>query len=150
MTNNPAPPYLTSICPPIIASTSRYVTRYSHSIWCKTSLFKNYFLPSTIIHWNGLDIDERNSNSLNIFKSKLKLHFRFSPPLTYILYTGYRKASIYHTWLRSSQRWFFNKCNTLFSYEYGWAIHFLYYFHDSRSSSGSKKKKWLLISKKQK
>ena len=41
----------------------------------------------------------RNSNSLNIFKSKFKLLFRFSPPLNYI-YTGYRKASIYHTRLR--------------------------------------------------
>ena len=102
MTNNIAPPYLTSICPPTIASTSRYVTRYSQSIRlprCKTSPFKNSFLPSTIGHWNGLDIDVRNSNSVNIFKSKLKLHFRFSPPLNHI-YTGYRKASIYHTRLR--------------------------------------------------
>ena len=41
----------------------------------------------------------RNSNSLNIFKSKLKLHFRFSPPLNHI-HTGYRKSSIYHTRLR--------------------------------------------------
>ena len=36
---------------------------------------------------------------VNIFKSKLKLHFRFSPPLNHI-YTGYRKASIYYTRLR--------------------------------------------------
>ena len=50
MTNNLAPPYLTSICPPTIASTSRYVTRYSQSIRvprCKTSIFKISFLPST-------------------------------------------------------------------------------------------------------
>ena len=102
MTNNIAPPYLTSICPPTIASTSRYLTRYSQRIRvprCKTSLFKKYFLPSTIRHWNGLDINVRNSNSLNIFESKLKLHFRFSPPLSHI-YTGNRKASIYHTRLR--------------------------------------------------
>ena len=102
MTNNIAPPYLTSICPPTIASTSRYLTRYSQSIRvprCKTSLFKKKILPSTIRHWNGLDIDVRNSNSSNIFKSKLKLHFRFSPSLSHI-YTGYRKASIYHTRLR--------------------------------------------------
>ena len=88
MTNNLAPLYLTSICPPTIASTSKYVTRYSQSIMVlryKTSLFKNDFLPSTIRHWNDLDIDVRNSNSLNIFKSKLKLHFRFSSPL--IIYT---------------------------------------------------------------
>ena len=31
MTNNLVPPYLTSICPPTIASTSRYVTGYSRS-----------------------------------------------------------------------------------------------------------------------
>ena len=66
---------------------------------CRTSLFKNSFLPSTIRHRNGLDIDMRNSNSLNIFKNKLKLHYLFSLALNYV-YTGYRKASIYHSRLR--------------------------------------------------
>ena len=32
-----------------------------------------------------------------------------------------------------------NKCNTSFLCDFDWAIHFLYYFHDSRSSSRSKK-----------
>ena len=31
-----------------------------------------------------------------------------------------------------------NKCNTSFSCNFDWKIHFLYYFHDSRSSSMSK------------
>ena len=32
-----------------------------------------------------------------------------------------------------------NKCNTSFSCDFDWAIHFLYYFDDSRSSSRSKR-----------
>ena len=32
-----------------------------------------------------------------------------------------------------------NKCNTSFSCDFDWAIHFLYYFYDLRSSSRSKK-----------
>ena len=31
-----------------------------------------------------------------------------------------------------------NTCNTSFSSNFDWKIHFLYYFHDSRSSSMSK------------
>ena len=31
-----------------------------------------------------------------------------------------------------------NTCNTSFSSNFNWKIHFLYYFHDSRSSSMSK------------
>ena len=31
-----------------------------------------------------------------------------------------------------------NKCDTSFSCDFDWAIHFLYYFNDSRSSSRSK------------
>ena len=31
-----------------------------------------------------------------------------------------------------------NKCNTFFSSNFDWKIHFLYYFYDSRSSSMSK------------
>ena len=57
--------------------------------------FQKFF---SAINYKTLE-DVRNSNSLNIFKIKLKLHFRFSPPL-YHIYTEYRKASIYHTRLR--------------------------------------------------
>ena len=32
-----------------------------------------------------------------------------------------------------------NKCNTSFSYDFDWAIHFLSYFYDIRSSSRSKR-----------
>ena len=31
-----------------------------------------------------------------------------------------------------------NKCNTSFSSDFDWKIHFLYYFYDSRASSMSK------------
>ena len=43
-----------------------------------------------------------------------------------------------------------SKCNTSFSCDFDWAIHFLYYFDNSRSSSRSKSKKTISRSKKQK
>ena len=41
-----------------------------------------------------------------------------------------------------------NMCNTSFSCDFDWAIHFLYYFYDSRSSSRSKSQFQGQISKK--
>ena len=69
------PTYLSNLCPPTIASISRYPTRNSHSLRaprCRTSCFQNSFLPSVLRHWNGLSRDIRNSPTLPIFKSSFK------------------------------------------------------------------------------
>ena len=102
MAHNLTPPYLSNLCPPTIASISRYPTRNSNSLRvprCRTSCFQTSFLPSTIRHWNGLSIEIRNSPSLSIFKTILKKQFSSTrPPIYYS--TGHRKASICHTRLR--------------------------------------------------
>ena len=56
--------------------SSNYITRNIHNIpLLKTrhTFFKNSFFPSSVIEWNKLDHNIRNSSSLNIFrKSTLK------------------------------------------------------------------------------
>ena len=55
-----------------------YSTRSSQisnisNIKIRSNFFRNSFFPSTITEWNKLDLDIRNSDSLNIFKlSRLK------------------------------------------------------------------------------
>ena len=53
-----------------------YSTRSSQidnisNIKTRSNFFRNSFFPSTITEWNKLDCDNRNSNSLNIFKLSL-------------------------------------------------------------------------------
>ena len=72
--NNEHPHYLFKLIP---SRSSSYVTRNMQNILffkTKHTFFKNSFFPSTIIEWNKLDHNIRNSSSLNIFrKSILKL-----------------------------------------------------------------------------
>ena len=72
--NSEHPHYLFKLIP---SRSSSYVTRIVHSIpFFKTrhTFLKNSFFPSTIIEWNALDHNIRNSSSFNIFrKSILKL-----------------------------------------------------------------------------
>ena len=54
--------------------SSSYVTRNVHSIpffKTKHTFFKNSFFPSTIIEWNKLDHNIRNSSNFNIFKKSI-------------------------------------------------------------------------------
>ena len=62
------PNYLFKLIP---LRNSNYVTRNNHNIpLLKTrhNFFKNSFFPSTIIEWNKLDHNIRNSSSVNIFR----------------------------------------------------------------------------------
>ena len=72
--NSEHPHYLFKLIP---SRSSNYVTRNIHSIpFFKTrhTFLKNSFFPSTIVEWNKLDQNIRNSSSFNIFrKSILKL-----------------------------------------------------------------------------
>ena len=55
----------------ILSKSSSYITRNIHNIpFFKTrhTFFKNSFFPSTIIEWNKLDHNIRNSSSFNIFR----------------------------------------------------------------------------------
>ena len=53
---------------------SRYSTRNTNNIpqfKVKHNFFRNSFFPSAVIEWNKLDLNIRNSESLNIFKKRL-------------------------------------------------------------------------------
>ena len=69
--NSEHPHYLFKLIP---SRSSSYVTRNIHSIpFFKTrhTLFKSSFFPSTIIEWNKLDHNIRNSSSFNIFRKSI-------------------------------------------------------------------------------
>ena len=69
--NSKNPCYLFKLIPSTIAS---YATRNMNNIpFFKTrhSFFKNSFFPSTIIEWNNLDHNIRNSSSFNNFKRSI-------------------------------------------------------------------------------
>lgn len=75
MVNRQVPDYLSDLVPNSVGSQSRYSLRNERNlqaIACKTSLYANSFLPSTINQWNSLPDDIKHSPTLNIFKSKLK------------------------------------------------------------------------------
>ena len=61
---------------------------------------KIHFFPSTARYWNGIDIRTRNSESLSIFKNKVKSMFQTSnAPKFYYTSIDWR-ISIHHTRLR--------------------------------------------------
>ena len=65
------PKYLFNIIP---TSVSTYNTRNTNNIplfKVKHNFFQNSFFPSAVIEWNKLDLNIRNSESLNIFKKTL-------------------------------------------------------------------------------
>ena len=69
--NSEHPNYLFKLIP---LRSSNYVTRNIHNIpLLKTrhTFFKNSFFPSTIIEWNKLDHNIRNSSSFNIFRKSI-------------------------------------------------------------------------------
>ena len=74
--NSEHPHYLFKLIPPRSCS---YVTRNIHSIpFFKTghTFLKNFFFPSTIIQWNKLDHNIRNSSSFNIFRKIISKFIR--------------------------------------------------------------------------
>ena len=73
------PHYLFKLIP---SRSSSYITRNIHNIlFFKTrhTFFKNSFFPSTIIEWNKLDHNIRNSSSFNIFRKSILNFIRPSP-----------------------------------------------------------------------
>ena len=71
MTEGKAPQYLCSLIPSKMGDarpTSRFANNFT-LYKCRTELFKNTFIPSTISLYNGLDLSERNITAL---KEKIK------------------------------------------------------------------------------
>ena len=70
-----SPKYLLNIIP---VTVSRYNIRNTNNIpqfKLKHNFFRNSFFPSEFIEWNKLDLNIRNSESLNIFKKSLYTSF---------------------------------------------------------------------------
>ena len=100
--NNEHPHYLFKLIP---SRSSSYVTRNIHNIpFFKTrhTFLKNSFFPSTIIEWNKLDHNIRNSSSFNIFRKSI---LKFISPSANSLFNCHNPKAIKfitRLWLRLS------------------------------------------------
>ncbi len=65
---------------------------------CRSTLYYNSFVPAVIRKWNILPDDVKNSESLNIFKSKLNRTLVKTPAYYYV---GKRYLQLTHTRLRT-------------------------------------------------
>ncbi len=100
MKNNKTPSYLSDLIPQ--QTQDRYILRNASDIPlipCRTQLYKNSFLPSTIRDWNRLSEPIRNAPSIMSFKARLNKHKSKAPPLYNV---GSRQGQILHCRLRLS------------------------------------------------
>ena len=73
--NNLTPNYLKELIPPLVQTATPYSLRTQANFripFSRTNLLKRSFIPSTLRLWNSLDMQTRDSKSLNSFKYKLK------------------------------------------------------------------------------
>ncbi len=101
MINGETPEYLSTLVPNARSDLHLHFTRQSHNlseIRTQTSLYYNYFLPSTIRLWNELPSSTRNARSLNIFKLLIKVSN--DNKLRQFYYTGSRLGQVLHARLR--------------------------------------------------
>jgi hypothetical protein len=71
--NNLVPEYLSQLCPPTVATVSRYNLRNANNqarLSTRTTRYKDSFLPSATLLWNDIPIELRNTPTLNTFNSK--------------------------------------------------------------------------------
>ena len=98
--HNEAPTYLNDMIPPIVQNTNRYNLRNSSDICtlrCRTNLYYNSFLPSTVRAWNTLPVDIKQATSLASFKRLLNRNL-IQPPKYFN--SGCRIGQILHARLR--------------------------------------------------
>ena len=68
------PAYLSSLVPDTVGNSTNYNLRRANAhqgIACRTSMYKNSFIPSVVDDWNALPDDIRNLDSLAAFKTYL-------------------------------------------------------------------------------
>ena len=85
MFHKKSPSYLFQLIPPNI---NIYATRTSQSnkissFKTRYNFFKDSFFPAVISEWNRLDMNIRNSSSINVFKKELLKFIRPEPNCTY-------------------------------------------------------------------
>ena len=75
MYDNITPQYLSSLVSPLVQNVSRYNLRNAdnlQSIHSRTTQYCNSFLPSVVRDWNSLPYADRNVDSTDSFKHRLK------------------------------------------------------------------------------
>ncbi len=98
MRNNLTPNYLTTLIPTQIQT--RYDLRNADNIPqinCRTQMYSNSFLPSTVREWNTLSDQIRNAPTLSAFKYRLNINASKPSPLFNL---GSRRHQILHARLR--------------------------------------------------
>ena len=101
MVNNLVPEYLSSLVTPRVGETSHYLLRNNNNmqtVFARTQLYYNSFLPSTLRAWNELPDNIRSLPSLNLFKKAIK-GFSTLPPKHFAF--GSRREQVLHTRLRT-------------------------------------------------
>ena len=89
--------YISDIIPPLVRETTHYPLRNQNDITilrCRTKLFRNSCIPSSVSIWNNLDENIRNSSSFASFKYALKQINTIKVPAYYI--KGDRYLSVMH------------------------------------------------------
>jgi hypothetical protein len=121
--NGLIPPYLKNICPPLTRNRTEYNLRTGMNItvpFQRTTTYQKSYFPQTIKDWNNLDINFRQSPSIENFKDKIKATSNQKPNPLY--HHNNSKAAINQTRMRlglsalSSQRFNYKhiddpKCN---------------------------------------
>ena len=100
MVNNLTPIYLSSLLPPQVGNISRYNLRNQdkyQTINCKSQLYFNSFLPSSVRDWNLTEDTVRLTQSVNCFKRSIKV----TRDIPKYYFSGDRKGQILHTRLRT-------------------------------------------------
>ena len=105
MKNYLTPTFLTELVPQHVTYYTPYNLRNAHDyhpVPTRTSLYRNSFLPSAIREWNNLPLTTKNSESIEIFKTRIKPRHQISAYLNY----GDRNSQVLLSRLRL-------KCSTL-------------------------------------
>ncbi|MCG7876809.1 MAG: reverse transcriptase family protein [Candidatus Thiodiazotropha endolucinida] len=109
--NGQVPSYIEDLIPPPIRETTNYPLRNRNNIsapFCRTELFRNSCIPSSVTLWNNLDESLRTSSSINSFKYAMKNHYSIREDVPKYFIHGNRFLSVMHARIR-------NKCSNLFS-----------------------------------
>ena len=97
--NKNAPDYLVELIPKKVGECAHSNVRNKddiRNIFCRTSKYSTSFIPDTIRLWNELDIDTRNTDDINLFKSSIMP----SRSKNVLFCHGVRKWNVIHAQMR--------------------------------------------------
>ena len=101
--NGDLPTYLNDLFPVTVENSTPYALRNANdinSVLARTNIYASSVIPSCVNAWNALDLNIRDSPTLNIFKYRLK-HLYKPRDLPVYFYLGQRYTSVIHARLRN-------------------------------------------------